>query len=52
MQKSKGILWNLYMRLFMKKRFQTVEDMEYLSQKGIRPVLHNGQVSGWEVRRG
>ena len=30
-------------------RLSAIEDMNHLSEKGIRPVLHNGKVSGWEV---
>lgn len=50
MQKVRRILWSFYIGVFVKWRFQTVEDMEYLSGKGIRPVLHNGRISGWEVQ--
>ncbi len=52
MQKVKIILWNLYLCALMKNRCKTVEDLENLSHKGIRPILHNGQVAGWEVQSG
>ncbi len=30
-------------------RLSAIEDVERLSRKDIRPVLHNGRVTGWEV---
>lgn len=30
-------------------RLSAIEDVERLSRKDIRPVLHNGKVTGWEV---
>ena len=52
MSKINRILWFVYIGMFVKKRFRTVEDMENLSGKGIRPILHNGRIDGWEVQRG
>lgn len=52
MREIKIILLNLYLRALVKNRCKTVEDLENLSHKGIRPILHNGQVSGWEVQSG
>lgn len=51
LRKAKIILLKLYCAL-MKNRCKTVEDLENLSRKGIRPILHNGQVAGWEVQSG
>ncbi|MCI8483469.1 MAG: hypothetical protein HFH41_03905 [Lachnospiraceae bacterium] len=33
-------------------KMNTVEDAEYLSGKGFRPVLHNGTVTEWELESG
>lgn len=52
MHRAKKILWRYGIGRFLKRRFWTVGDMEALSREGIRPILHNGKVAGWEVQRG
>ncbi len=52
MHRAKIILWRYGIGRFLIRRFWTVGDMEALSREGIRPILHNGKVAGWEVQRG